>query len=190
MTIVPKAAATPRLLKAEALLRPEYEGPNELWDGVLMVREACGFDSDAVAATITALLFAHTSRRRLGRVSGSSAGFVLARDPDRLLVPDAAFLASARTKIVVPGRFAEGPPDLAVEVRSPTDSWISVVRKTGIWLAHGTRVVWAVDPEARIVVVSRGIDLPPETLTTKDTLDGAPVLPKFRVKVARLFSGL
>jgi Uma2 family endonuclease len=177
-------------LKAEALLRPEYEGPHELWDGVLVVRESCGFDSASVAATVIALLVAHTSRRRLGRVSASSGGFVLARDPDRLLVPDAAFVAAERTKIITPGKFAEGPPDLAVEVRSPSDSWISVLRKTGVWLAHGVRVVWAVDPEKRVVVVSRGIDLPPETLTPQDTLDGAPVLPKFRVKVARLFSGL
>ncbi len=190
MTTMPKAAVTPRLLKAEALLRPEYEGPNELWDGVLMVREACGFDSGSVATTISALLYGHVSRRKLGRLSDSSGGFVLARDPDRMLVPDVSFVAAERLKIIVPGKFAEGPPDLAVEVRSPSDSWISVVRKTGIWLAHGTKVVWAVDPEARIVVVSRGIDLPPETLTANDTLDGAPVLPKFRVKVARLFSGL
>ena len=189
MTTVPKVAATPHLLTAEALLRPEYDGPHELWDGVLMVRDACSFDSDSVAATITALLIAHVSRRRLGRVSGSSAGFVLARGPDRVLVPDAAVVATDRLKIIVPGKFAEGPPDLAVEVRSPSDSWISVVRKTGVWLAHGTKVVWAVDPETRIVVVSRGF-APPETLATKDTLDGAPVLPKFRVKVARLFSAL
>lgn len=189
MTPVPKVAATARLLSAEALLRPEFEGPNELWDGVLMVREACGFDSGSVATTISALLYGHVSRRRLGRMSDSSGGFVLARNPDRMLVPDVSFVATDRLKIIVPGKFAEGPPDLAVEVRSPSDSWISVVRKTGIWLAHGTKLVWAVDPETRIVVVSRGFD-PPETLTTTDTLDGAPVLPKFRVKVARLFNGL
>jgi Uma2 family endonuclease len=189
MTTVPKPAAKPRLLKAEALLRPEYEGPHELWDGVLMVREPSSFDAGAVAATIGALLVFHVSRRKLGRVSGSSAGYVLARGPDRVLVPDAAFVAKERLRIIAPRGFAEGPPDLAVEVRSPSESWISVVRKTGIWLGHGTKVVWAVDPETRIVVVSRGF-APPETLTTEDTLDGAPVLPKFRVKVARLFNGL
>jgi len=48
--------------------------------------------------------------------------------------------------------------------------------------------VEAVDPEARIVAVSRGVDAP-EILTPEDMLDGAPVLPRFRVKVARLFSG-
>ena len=189
MSIMPKAAVAPRLLKAEALLRPEYEGPHEMWDGVVMLRDACGFDSGSIASTVSGLLFVHVFRRKLGRLSDSNGGFVLARNPDRVLVPDVSFVSAARTKIIVPGKFAEGPPDLAVEVRSPTDSWISVVRKTGIWLAHGTRVVWAVDPEKRIVVVSRGFD-PPETLTVKDTLDGAPVLPKFRVKVARLFSGL
>ncbi len=190
MTTVPRSAAAPRLLKAEALLRPEFEGPHELWDGVLLLRESCGFDAGSVASTISGLLFAHAFRRKLGRLSDSNGGFVLARNPDRVLVPDVSFVSAERLNIIVPGKFAEGPPDLAVEVRSPSDSWISVVRKTGIWIAHGTRVVWAVDPEKRIVVVSRGIDRPPETLTAKDTLDGAPVLPKFRVKIARLFSGL
>jgi Uma2 family endonuclease len=176
-------------LKAEALLGPGFDGPYELWDGVVMVRDYCSFDSDSVATTVAALLALHVARRKLGRVSGSSAGYVLARDPDRLLVPDAAFVCTRRTKLIVPGKFVEGPPDLAVEVRSPSDSWISVMRKAGIWIAHGTRVVWAIDPEQRIVVVSRGFDAP-QTLTPADTLDGKPVLPGFRVKVARLFDGL
>ncbi len=190
MSTMPKAVAAPRLLKAEALLRPEYDGPHELWDGVLMVHDACAGDSDAVAIAISSLLYGHVRRRNLGIVTGSSAGYVLARNPDRVLIPDAAFISQPRRSIFVPGRLVEGPPDLAVEVRSPSDSWISVVRKIGVWLAHGTRIVWAIDPAKRLIVVSHGIDRPPATLTAKDTLDGSPVLPKFRVKVARLFSGL
>jgi Uma2 family endonuclease len=188
MPSVPKAVATPPLVKAEALLGPKFEGHHELWDGHVLVREACGFDSDAVSARVASILLVHADRQALGRVTGSSAGFVLARDPDRLLVPDAAFVSKARARIVTPGRFAEGPPDLAVEVRSPSDSWISVVRKAGLWLAHGTRVVWAIDPEARRVVVFRGLD-EPVTLGPRDMLDGAPVLPRLRFRVDRLFRG-
>jgi len=188
MSSVPKAVAHPPLVKAEALLGPAYDGPHELWDGHVVVREACGFDADSVAARVASILLVHSDRHGLGRVTGSSAGFVLARDPDRLLVPDAAFVARERSRIVTPGRLAEGPPDLAVEVRSPSDSWISVVRKAGLWLAHGTRVVWAIDPEARRVVVFRGLD-EPVTLGPRDLLDGAPVLPKLRFRVDRLFRG-
>lgn len=189
MTPPTKSMSAPRLLKAEALLRPEFDGPHEMWDGVVMLRESCGFDSDSVAATVITLIGVHVDRFKLGRVSASSAGFVLARDPDRLLVPDAAFVSTERARRIVPGTFVEGPPDLAVEVRSPSDSWSAVMRKAGIWIAHGARVVWAIDPEQRVVVVSRGFD-PPQTLTPADMLDGAPVLPRFRLKVARLFVGL
>ncbi len=186
---MPTTALAPRLLKAEALLRPEYEGPHEMWDGVLVKREWSPFDTSAISASAMSLLFEHVTRRKLGRVTGSRVGYVLARGPDRVLVADAAFISVERTRIIVPGKFVEGAPDLAVEVRSPPESWISVVQRIGIWLAHGVRLVWAIDPEQRVVVVSRGFD-PPETLTGKDTLDGAPVLPKFRIKVSRLFAGL
>ncbi len=188
MTSMPKAAATPPLVKAEALLGPKFEGHHELWDGHVLVRESCAGDSDAVAIAVSSLVYAHVRRRDLGIVTGSSAGYVLARDPDRVLVPDAAFIARARRSIFVPGRLVEGPPDLAVEVRSPTDSWIGVVRKAGLWLAHGTRVVWAIDPAAHRVVVFRGLD-EPVTLGRRDMLDGAPVLPRLRFRVDRLFRG-
>ena len=188
MPSMPKAVATPPLVKAEALLGPAYEGQHELWDGRVLLRDSCAGDSDAVAVAVSSLVYAHVRRRDLGIVTGSSAGYVLARDPDRVLVPDAAFISKARRSIFVPGRQVEGPPDLAVEVRSPTDSWIGVVRKAGLWLAHGTRVVWAIDPEAHRVVVFRGLD-EPVTLEGRDMLAGAPVLPRLRVRVDRIFRG-
>jgi Uma2 family endonuclease len=79
-------------------------------------------------------------------------------------------------------------PDFCVEVRSRTDSWAATVEKCGRWIAHGVRVVWAVDPKGRQVLAFRP-DLPPVEAGPGDVVDAAPVLPDFRVAIDDLFAG-
>ncbi len=112
---------------------------------------------------------------------------MLARDPDRVLAPDTAFVRTDRLPLAGRGLFFEGPPDLAVEVRSRSDRWVEVVEKCGIWIAHGTRLVWAIDPETRVVEVFEP-GKRPRALLPGDALTGDPVLPDFSVPVADLFA--
>jgi Uma2 family endonuclease len=58
--------------------------------------------------------------------------------------------------------------------------------KADEYLAAGSRLVWAFDPIARVVLV-RTPDGQTRTLTAADELDGSDVLPDFRVPVAELF---
>jgi hypothetical protein len=54
------------------------------------------------------------------------------------------------------------------------------------WLAGGVQVVWVVDPQQRAVTVwdSHG---QAQTLTERDILYGAPVLPNLQIPVRELF---
>ena len=131
----------------------------------------------------------HVRQRKLGVVLVGDAGFGLARDPDTLRGPDVAFVSRDR----VPSedeqvRVFEGPPDLAVEVLSPSNTPESVRAKVADYLAAGTRLVWLVDadPERETVTIYRSL-LAPRTLSRDDDLDGADVLPGFRVALAKLF---
>ncbi len=176
-----------RVTTAADLLAPEFPHKHcELWDGVLLVRDPSGVWSDGVGEQIARLLGNHVASKRLGLVMGSSGGFVLARDPDRVLSPDVAFVRRERLKGIDLAHFFEGAPDLAVEVRSHTDRWPDVLEKCGIWIAHGARLVWAVEPWERTVEVFEP-GKPSRGLTVADTLSGDPVLPDFRVPVAGLF---
>jgi Uma2 family endonuclease len=75
------------------------------------------------------------------------------------------------------------PPDLAVEVVSPGDSWTEVEETVEEFLTAGVKVVWVLDPKRKTVKV-----YPDEkTLRENDTLDGGGVLPGFVVPVWRLF---
>jgi Uma2 family endonuclease len=158
----------------------------ELWDGVLQVREPAGGYGDLVSSSVVSLLETHVRRHRLGWVSGSELGFILARDPDRVLCPDAAFV-SAERRLAPPVRgFAPLVPDFVVETLSPDDSWLGVVRKCGVWNAHGVRVAWGVHPVRREVAIFKP-DETPVVKTGRSLLDAAPVLPRFRPRVERLF---
>ena len=100
--------------------------------------------------------------RRFGRVLDASAGYIVARNPDRVLSPDVSVISLERCPRLPEVGFIEATPELAAEVRSPRDSWLSVVEKGGVWIGHGARLVWCIDPRAETVLVLRPGEEPVE----------------------------
>lgn len=87
---------------------------------------------------------------------GAVTGFIFQRDLDVVRAPDAAFVASDRIpKTGVPVGYWPFAPDLAVEVVSPSDRLADVHAEIVDYLAAGTRLVWRVEPEIRMVHVYR-----------------------------------
>ncbi len=140
-----------------------------------------------VAFTVGFLLGAHVKARRLGEVVAAETGFLIARNPDTVRAPDAAFIAAARVPADgLPAGFIPFAPDIAVEVLSPSDSQLDVEDKIEQWLGAGTAMVWVVNPRGRTVTVHRaGRD--PRVLRDSDVLGGEEVCPGFSAKVAELF---
>lgn len=79
------------------------------------------------------------------------------------------------------------PPDLAVEVLSPTDRLSEALAKVAMYLEAGVSLVWLIDPRKRTATVFRQNELP-ETMGEDDALDGEEVLPGFTLPLAVLFS--
>lgn len=130
----------------------------------------------------------HVEERGLGVVYAAETGFILARDPDTVRAPDVAFIRRERVEEVgETGGYWPGAPDLAVEVVSPGDTYAEVESKVAEWLGAGVRVVIVVDPSNRVVKVHRSLtDV--TVLTEDDEVDGADVIPGWRLPVRRLFS--
>jgi Uma2 family endonuclease len=110
--------------------------------------------SSSLAMTIGYLLGMHVRPRKLGRIYGADAGFVLFPDRETVRVPDVAFVRAERMpegegRWHVP-RLA---PDLAVEVLSPTDRARDVRAKVAMCHEAGVPLVWVVDPQAQTVTV-------------------------------------
>jgi len=168
-------------------LAPEEEGHSELVAGKMVREPPPGEEHGWVAAGVLGHLFPFVREHRLGRMYAAETGFVLARDPDTVRAPDAAFVSAERLATTARrGPYFEGAPDLAVEVVSPGDSRAAVAAKVGEYLVAGARAVWEVDPSEHSVTVHRAGGAP-ATLGIGDTLDGSPVLPGFRLPVREIF---
>jgi len=183
--------ARPRLVTAEqALDWPDPDARFELAAGVVQPTTPAGGAHGVVAAKLLYLLLAHVLPRRLGAVFPGDTGFVLRRGPDTLRCPDVAFVAGDR---LPPGGvrrgFPELAPDLAVEVRSPTDRTRASRAKVAEYLGFGVREVWTIDPDAR-TVTAHAPEGTARRLDEGDALDGGDVVPGFRCAVAELFEGV
>ena len=174
---------------AQQLLALDEPGcRHELVRGEVRRVSHAGWWHGAVAQEIGRVLGNHVREHRLGLVFAAETGFWLERDPDTVRCPDVAFVAASRVPSAPSRGYLEGPPDLAVEVTSPNDTYAEVHEKALFWIACGARLVWVVEPIARLVTIYRP-DHSQHTLRGGDVLIGDDVLPGFAVRVAELFPG-
>ena len=178
----------PRLLTADDPLRLYGEGRRgELIRGVLCETMSASGEHGEIVMKLGAALVNFVEPRELGRVMGSDAGFWLERDPDTVREPDIAFTSAEKAPpgVRITG-YVEATPDLAVEVRSPSDSRREVHDKAQMWLRYGVRLVWVIHPDALTVDVYR-TDGSIVTLDADGALDGGDVLPGFTCAVSAIF---
>ena len=159
----------------------------ELIQGELIMMSPAGFDHGRFAIRIGAALDCFVTPRGLGAVVSAETGFRIACDPDTVRAPDVAFVRAER---IPPGGvkgFFQGPPDIAIEIISPSDRASDVMAKAQDWLQAGCLLVWVVDPETRTISVYRSRS-EIIVLAETDTLTGGDVLPEFSVSVAEVFA--
>lgn len=156
----------------------------ELIDGEI-VEKMPSFTPSYIAGLIIYFLNAFVLPRQLGYVTSPDGGYILSEDKDVVLIPDVAFILKENLE-KTPEREAEAPPDFAVEIKSPTDRKRALRRKAEKYLQYGTKLVWLVFPEDKIVEVYTPDD-DVQTYGVDDTLTGGDVLPEFTLPVREIF---
>lgn len=100
---------------------------------------------------------------------------------------DVAYLSPAQlTRQGDQTTMIDGPPTLAAEVLSPSNSQEEIDTKVKAYLTAGVPVVWVVHPTFRTVTVFRP-DAPPTMVNDTGELTAEPHLPGFRCRVSDLF---
>jgi Uma2 family endonuclease len=160
----------------------------ELVEGVLL-EKTVGYNESSLAVFLAGLLNAFVVPRNLGLVTGPDGTVELMADLVR--IPDVAFTHWDR----LPGRrrpTAPVPrlaPNLAVEVRSRSNTPGEMAVKRQDYFTAGVDLVWEIDPVARRVSVYTS-PTQVTTLEPADILDGGTVLPGFTLPVQELFAEL
>jgi Uma2 family endonuclease len=166
-------------LSADEFLSGDYPVGSELIDGVVFVNDP-GFRHQRLCLRlIRALADWADSGNGSGEV-GYGGNWVLA---DRhVYKPDVWWIATPPE-----GARHDGPPDLAVEVRSPGTWHRDIGPKLRIYAEAGTRELWLVDTPARAVLVYRaGAFDDAAELGPGDAL-ASPLLPGFALPLDELF---
>jgi Uma2 family endonuclease len=179
--------STAKTYTADDLRRMPTDEPWELWEGALQKVPGAGQTASELAGVIFAFLLPFVRRRKLGVLTSSDGTYYLSHDPETLVVPDVAFVRWDR----LPGRaktdeYCPVPPDLAVEVVSPSDGPVDITRKQRLYDGAGVPLVWWVYPKRRSIQVVADGHLVAE-LGEDGELDGGDVLPGFRLRVADVF---
>lgn len=150
----------------------------ELVDGQL-VEKKVGTRSSIVSGNVYAVLRAYVIEKDLGWAIPPDTTF---RMPGGRTArkPDAAFVQKGRIEDEVP---PEGDlflaPDLAIESVSPNDTAYEVNAKVEAYLAVGVRLIWVIDPNARLMFVHRADKSIAKVYEGQD-IDGEDVVPGFR----------
>lgn len=170
----------------------EYEAlaedaPYELIRGVLYEVAATKFVHMAVAGKFATHLGAYSVTTLPGRVLVGEGGFALEADPDSLIIPDVAFIREERMPRKHERRdWARIPPDVAVEVRSPSNTRRETERKIEVYLAAGVPLVLVAGTDDE-TIAAHTQDGRVRIYRVGEDLDRGDVLPGFRVPVAEFF---
>jgi len=171
-----------------AMPDPLPSGPvrYELDDGVLVAMAPAADIHSVKQLAVGVILTLEGQRKGLGEARVESA-IILRRNPDRVVVADAAFLTADQLppKCSKEG-YLETIPKLVVEVKSKNDSWPEVESKAAEYLAAGVELVWILDQKAT-AIRAYAANQPTRVFAITDALT-APFLPGFAVPVADFFT--
>ena len=165
----------------EEFLESDLEG-YEYVKGELIPIPPTSVEHGDISVNLISPLHTYVRENQLGRAYTSDTGF---RVGERVLMPDIAFVSTDRLPVDRSKAF-QFPPDLAVEVVSPTDMSSRIEEKAFAYLEAGTQLVWVLKPTSKTVTIYRSkTDI--TTLTQNDTLSGEDVVKGFSCSVAELF---
>lgn len=134
------------------LLFPEDGRRHELVDGEHFMTPAPSTRHQKIVGNLVRFLKNHVACTKAGEVFVAPTDVVLSNLD--VVQPDLLFVRAARASIITENNI-QGPPDLVIEILSPTSRKIDETVKRKLYERHGVGEYWIVDPELETVDIRR-----------------------------------
>lgn len=168
-------------------------GKAELIGGRIVPFMSTGVRPSEVASNIYVSLRSHARQTGQGKAFNDNLGYAVPELPSgrESFAPDASWYTGPLPADLM--QFVQGPPTLAVEVRSAHDhgdaAEAEMAAKRADYFAAGTLVVWDVDPLAETIACHRAAAPDqPVVFQRGQTADAEPAVVGWRVSVDEVFA--
>jgi Uma2 family endonuclease len=125
---------------------------HEIINGELYVAPAPLISHQRLVARIFKMLDAAANATNAGEVFLAPLDVRLS-DYD-VVQPDLLFIAKDRLSILHGDEYAEGAPDIVIEILSPSTRMIDLVRKAALYAKAGVAEYWTVDPARNVLAIN------------------------------------
>ena len=173
---------------------PETKQRHDILDGVMVMPPAPTWDHQWIVQEIFVRLREFINEIGAGVVFMAPVDLLIQREPLRTRQPDVLYLNAERTgirgRVQLRGiQFLENPPDLVVEVLSPSNTRREIEDKLHDYVQIGVLECWLVSPEGETIEV---LTLSTEEIATEAIfgIDGtlrSVVLSGFSLPIRELF---
>ncbi len=182
------SADAPNLMTVDEFARrPDPGYPEELVRGRIVPMPQPTRRHGEICSKSVRILGNFADDHDLGKVLCNDTGVITERGPDTVRGADISFYSYQRIgRGPLPRDYGEVPPELIVEVRSPSDRWSKVLAKVVEYLEAGVLAVVVLDDDSRTALLAMA-DQPPRRLGPDDDLTIPEILPGFSVPVRRFF---
>jgi Uma2 family endonuclease len=178
-----------KLTYDDLLALPDDGMRHELIDGAHYVTPSPVSVHQLIVGNLYFLISAHVRERKLG--VAMLAPFDIVFSKYDVVEPDLMYFGADRFKEVVGERCAQGPPDLVIEILSPSTRRRDEIIKRRLYERTGVREYWTVDPKLESIKVYRLADgkyPKPEALALEDgDVLTTPILPELELPLNRIF---
>jgi Uma2 family endonuclease len=122
---------------------PRSEQKSDLIEGVFVMASPASYLHEDLVIFLIGTLATYVTARKLGKVLGSNAAFELSED--NVYQPDISFILAERLYLASDVYFP-GPPDIAIEIISPSSRNYDTVEKKINYARYGVQEYWLIDP--------------------------------------------
>jgi Uma2 family endonuclease len=178
-----------KLTYEDLVALPDDGMRHELIDGEHYVTPAPAMPHQLILGNLHLLIATYVREQRIGVVMLAPFDVVFSRYD--VVEPDLIYFSTVRFKEVVGNKNAQGPPNLAVEILSPSTRRRDEIIKRRLYERTGVEEYWVVDPELETVKVHRLVEGKYQKAAELSLEDGAvlttPLLPSLNLALAEIF---